>query len=95
MDKEFYSASWQGRPAGKQTRNGWPLQSVGGQLGLAAGRGGWEAQNLLTVAWLVAELALRRTETRGVHCRVDFPETDPAWARRQTVRRTEQQLVVE
>ncbi len=56
---------------------------------------GWEAQNMLTTAYLLAECALRRTETRGVHYRKDFPDTDPAWARHQQVRRTEYQLVVE
>lgn len=56
---------------------------------------GWEIQNMLTGAWLTAELALRRTETRGVHFRSDFPQTDPVWARHQAVRRTEHQLVVE
>ena len=55
---------------------------------------GWEAQNMLTAALLVVECAFRRTETRGVHYREDFPRTDPAWARHQTLRRTEQQLVV-
>ncbi len=55
---------------------------------------GWEVQNMLTAAMLVVESAFRRTETRGVHHRKDFPETDPAWARRQIIRRTEQQLVV-
>jgi L-aspartate oxidase len=39
---------------------------------------GWETQNLLTVARLVVEAALRRTETRGVHMRSDFPHTDDA-----------------
>ena len=56
---------------------------------------GWEIQNMLTTAWLIAELALRRTETRGVHFRADFPNTDPVWARHQLIRRTEHQLVVE
>jgi L-aspartate oxidase len=56
---------------------------------------GWEVQNMLSGAWLIAELALRRTETRGVHYRSDFPETDPVWQRHQVVRRTEHQLVVE
>ncbi|MCK4624649.1 MAG: L-aspartate oxidase, partial [Phycisphaerae bacterium] len=55
---------------------------------------GWEVQNMLTASMLVVECAFRRTETRGVHYRKDFPETDPAWARRQILRRTEQQLVV-
>ena len=56
---------------------------------------GWEAQNMLTAAYLITECALRRTETRGVHYREDFPETDPVWLRHQFVRRTEHQLVVE
>ncbi len=55
---------------------------------------GWEVQNMLTASMLVVECAFRRAETRGVHHRKDFPETDPAWARRQILRRTEQQLVV-
>ncbi len=42
---------------------------------------GWELQNMLTVARLVAMSARQREETRGVHCRTDFPETSPAWQR--------------
>ncbi len=84
MDKEFSSPAWRHRP----------VDVLGGSAA-GAGRDGWEAQNMLTVAWLVAELALRRTETRGVHFRQDFPDTDPVWARHQVVRRTEHQLVVE
>ena len=49
---------------------------------------GWEAQNMLTAGYLIASLALSRTESRGVHYRTDHTETDPAWARHQTVRRT-------
>ena len=56
---------------------------------------GWEAQNMLTAAFLITECALRRTETRGVHYREDFPETDATWTRHQRVRRTEHQLVVQ
>jgi len=55
----------------------------------------WEIQNMLTAAFVIAECALRRTETRGVHFREDFPRTDPVWQRHQYVRRTEHQLVVE
>ena len=40
------------------------------------------------VAWLMATAALRRTESRGGHYRVDFPVSDPAWQRRQTVDRS-------
>jgi len=37
------------------------------------------------VAWLMASAASRRTESRGGHYRVDFPEPDPAWRARQVV----------
>jgi L-aspartate oxidase len=37
---------------------------------------GWECQNMLTVALLMAQAAEMRKESRGVHCRSDFPETD-------------------
>ncbi len=43
---------------------------------------GWETQNLLTVARLVVESALQRTESRGVHLRSDFPDSDDVhWLR--------------
>ena len=49
---------------------------------------GWELQNMLSVARLMIEAALEREETRGVHLRTDFPETDDAhWKRRITFRR--------
>jgi L-aspartate oxidase len=41
---------------------------------------GWTLQNMLTVARLMIDAALAREESRGVHSRRDFPETDPAWA---------------
>ena len=37
---------------------------------------GWELQNMLEVATLLARSAELRTETRGVHYRTDFPMTD-------------------
>lgn len=43
---------------------------------------GWELQNLLTVSHLVAEAALAREESRGVHFRTDFPQTDDTQWRR-------------
>ena len=39
---------------------------------------GWECQNMLTVALLIAQAALQRQESRGVHFRQDFPDTDDA-----------------
>ena len=37
---------------------------------------GWEMQNMLLVARLLAESALLREESRGVHFRTDFPDRD-------------------
>ena len=37
---------------------------------------GWECQNMLTVSLLMAQAAGQRTESRGVHYRSDYPETD-------------------
>lgn len=37
---------------------------------------GWECQNMLTVSLLMAQCAENRSESRGVHFRSDFPETD-------------------
>lgn len=48
----------------------------------------WEIQNMLTTARNVAELALRREESRGCHFRSDFPErNDALWKRHLTIRR--------
>ncbi len=45
-------------------------------------RPGWELQNLLTVARLMIHSARRREESRGVHCRGDFPQRDDGhWQR--------------
>ena len=37
---------------------------------------GWQCQNMLNVALLMAESAKQRQESRGVHYRGDFPKTD-------------------
>jgi L-aspartate oxidase len=37
---------------------------------------GWECQNMLTVCLLMARSAQMRRESRGVHFRSDFPDTD-------------------
>ncbi len=50
-------------------------------------RDGWELQNLLTVARAMIDSALQREESRGVHCRGDFPQRDDArWQRHITCR---------
>lgn len=42
---------------------------------------GWECQNMLTVSWLMACAAEQRQESRGVHYRVDYPDTDSKQAK--------------
>jgi L-aspartate oxidase len=50
---------------------------------------GWELQNLLTTALLMAEAAWQRKESRGVHLRVDFPELSQQWHRHLYFQRTD------
>jgi L-aspartate oxidase len=49
----------------------------------------FEVANLLQLGRAVAELALRREESRGGHWRSDHPEPVEAWRIRQTLARTE------
>ncbi|MBW3598711.1 MAG: L-aspartate oxidase, partial [Planctomycetes bacterium] len=50
---------------------------------------GWELQNMLLVARIMIEAAGAREESRGVHLRTDFPNSDDrAWRRRISFRRT-------
>ena len=37
---------------------------------------GWELQNMLTTGEIMVRAAIFRTESRGVHLRTDYPETD-------------------
>lgn len=46
---------------------------------------GWELQNMMLVSRIITAAALVREESRGVHLRSDFPETNPAAARHITV----------
>ena len=41
---------------------------------------GWELQNMLLAAQLMIRAAMARQESRGVHARSDYPQTDPAQA---------------
>jgi L-aspartate oxidase len=38
--------------------------------------GGWELQNMLTVCFLITTAAYTRTESRGAHYRLDYPDRD-------------------
>ncbi|MGA2173066.1 MAG: L-aspartate oxidase [Sedimentisphaerales bacterium] len=45
---------------------------------------GWELQNMLTVCLLIAQSALARKESRGVHFRSDYPDTNDEIFRKHT-----------
>ncbi len=42
---------------------------------------GWQLQNMLTVGRLITMSARQREESRGVHYRTDFPESNKNWKR--------------
>jgi succinate dehydrogenase / fumarate reductase, flavoprotein subunit len=50
---------------------------------------GWhlarELKSMLTVSEAVAQSALARTESRGAHSRIDFPNYDPLWEKKHNV----------
>jgi L-aspartate oxidase len=45
---------------------------------------GWELQNMLTVCLLITQSALARKESRGVHFRSDYPDTDDEHFKKHT-----------
>jgi L-aspartate oxidase len=47
-------------------------------LGPGAAVAGWELQNMLTACALIASAAQARTESRGAHYRLDYPDRDDA-----------------
>ncbi|WP_408956301.1 L-aspartate oxidase [Natroniella sp. ANB-PHB2] len=52
---------------------------------------GIEAQNLIVLAYLVIKAALLRTESRGAHYRVDFPEKSSKWSKHISLKKDNRQ----
>jgi L-aspartate oxidase len=50
------------------------VEEIGAQAAIA----GWELQNMLTSCFLITTAAYTRTESRGAHYRLDYPERDDA-----------------
>jgi L-aspartate oxidase len=43
-----------------------------------------ERLNMMTIGWLIVSAAMQRTESRGGHCRLDFPDSNDAfWLKKQ------------
>jgi succinate dehydrogenase flavoprotein subunit len=69
------------------------VKARSGEVAVRGGRSfnpGWnlafELRNLLTVSEAITRSALQRTESRGAHSRIDFPDTDQAgWGGRNGV----------
>ncbi len=59
------------------------VEEIATVLGPRAGSAGaGELANLLQVADALLVSALTRTESRGAHARLEYPDTDPTWRRR-------------
>lgn len=61
------------------------IAALGDGLGELSQPRQMEVANLLSVAWLIAQAASAREESRGCHLRLDHPERDDAHWRRHTV----------
>ena len=76
-----------------QTIDGWIRYVLNRQLNDPAG---WELQNMLTLSRLIIEAASLRTESRGVHLRTDFPNTDDEhWHRRILLARDREPEIID
>ena len=73
-----------GRLAGLYAR--WPDVRVAGGRAYNPGWGlVFELRNMLVVSEAIARSARQRKESRGAHSRLDFPDPDPAWGRKNSV----------
>ena len=62
-------------------------QQVLDAMKAAGGEYSSDGRHRLTVASLMVQSALLRTESRGVHLREDFPTEDPSWRKHIVLQR--------
>ena len=66
------------------------LLQFGESLPVANSRYSWEARNMQQTALLIARSALAREESRGAHCRSDFPAHNDARFLKHSVMKNEE-----
>lgn len=78
---EAWRSEFAALPLSQYLLNLHPLQTVSFDLPDADRqlRTWGETYNLLDVAYLILKSAIFRTESRGGHCRLDYPTTNPDW----------------
>jgi succinate dehydrogenase / fumarate reductase, flavoprotein subunit len=53
-----------------------------------------EVGNMVDVAEMICSSALTRTETRGLHERIDYPKQDPSWLKHIMIRKVNDNLTI-
>jgi succinate dehydrogenase flavoprotein subunit len=71
-----------------ELRSRWDAVRISGGRAYNPGWGlVYEVRNMLIVSEAIARSAKQRRESRGAHSRLDFPDPDPAWAKKNNVAR--------
>jgi succinate dehydrogenase / fumarate reductase, flavoprotein subunit len=69
-----------------ELRSRWNNVRIGGGRAYNPGWGlVYEVRNMLIVSEAIARSAKERRESRGAHSRLDYPDPDPAWAKKNNV----------
>jgi succinate dehydrogenase / fumarate reductase flavoprotein subunit len=64
----------------------WPSVRISGGRAYNPGWGlVYEVRNMLIISEAIARSAKQRRESRGAHSRLDYPELDPDWAKKNSV----------